>query len=545
MKLPVRPRLALAVIALLLGSSGCSLVIDAKAEQCESQSDCAAFGGAICSEEHVCVPGCTSNQYCIETGGDYHVCDKVAHQCVNLISDECPQVVGDWADDSAFIFGSLFPLQGNSALVGASIEQAIRLAMEDFQSANNGLPALVEGALPRPLVLVSCDDRGLESYALLAGEHLVRSGIPAVIGPVFSSLATPLVKQVAIPGKMLTISTTATSATITSIEDNGLVWRTSPSDLIQADALAQYYTGEMVQKLSADPTPVDAQDIKIAVVHKGDAYGIGLADAFGERIGASAMGARYLRRDYGGLKDDPDDPKIGMTVAAVQDQLPNVLFLIGTSVGVKLVLRPILTNWPASTPIPLIVISDGAVVPELWQVLGELPEPTRSTVLKRLTGAVPGAKSPRFDNFVGRYNSSPQGAALSPDIFGPAGAYDATYLLAYSAAYPYGGQITGPSLAEGLKRLVPPGLPSPVGQASINSAFEELKAGRNIDFDGASGPLDFDVRTGEARSDIIFLCLRDTLDGASFNGVFFDSSQPNGGTLVRDTPDPKCNLDTP
>jgi hypothetical protein len=542
MQFPVRYRhsAALAAPALLLASSGCTLVIDANADQCASDSDCAAFDGAICSEEHVCVSGCSSNQYCIESGGEYHVCDKVAHQCVNLLSNECTKVTGEWQDDSAFIFGSILPLQGGSQSFGASIEQAILLAVDDFKAANHGLPALVDGAPPRPLVHVSCDDRGLAPFSLLAGKHMVDAGIPAIVGPTFSSLVTPVVKQVTIPGNVLSISPTATSSTITSIEDNGLVWRTAPSDLIQVEALAQYFKEEIVPKVTSSTQPIDVSEIRIAVVHKGDGYGIGLADAFGEKIGAASLGARYLRRNYG----EQDDPKYETTVADVLAQRPHVVMVFGTEESVELVLKPILTRWSAEvSSMPFVLASDGAVVPELWQLIEGLPSGVRSSARERTTGSVPGARSARFDNFVGRYNSMSHAGAqdTSPDIFGPAGAYDATYLLAYSAAYPRGGRSTGPALAEGLSRMVPPGVPSQVGQGSINAAFEELKAGRNIDFDGASGPLDFDVKTGEARSNIIFVCIKASLDGASFNGVYFDSSRSDVGALVRETPAAECN----
>ncbi|GAC1597405.1 MAG: hypothetical protein NVS3B20_20160 [Polyangiales bacterium] len=68
--------------------------------------------------------------------------------------------------------------------------------------------------------------------------------------------------------------------------------------------------------------------------------------------------------------------------------------------------------------------------------------------------------------------------------------------------------ITGPKLGEALKRMVPPGKSIEVGQKNITAAFAELsRAGAHIDFDGASGPLDFNVNTGEAESDILVWCV--------------------------------------
>ena len=44
-------------------------------------------------------------------------------------------------------------------------------------------------------------------------------------------------------------------------------------------------------------------------------------------------------------------------------------------------------------------------------------------------------------------------------------------------------------------------------QQQIGLAFEKLQSGGSINFAGASGPLDFDLATGEAMSDILIWCL--------------------------------------
>jgi branched-chain amino acid transport system substrate-binding protein len=112
-------------------------------------------------------------------------------------------------------------------------------------------------------------------------------------------------------------------------------------------------------------------------------------------------------------------------------------------------------------------------------------------------------------------------------VFGGAGAYDATYLLAYSAVSLGSAPLTGAALAGGLKKMVPPGTKVDVGEENINSTFTVLQAGNNIDFNGASGPLDFDVKTGEAPSDIQIWCLPKDANGAAASakssGAFFNA----------------------
>ena len=46
-----------------------------------------------------------------------------------------------------------------------------------------------------------------------------------------------------------------------------------------------------------------------------------------------------------------------------------------------------------------------------------------------------------------------------------------------------------------------------VGADTINSTFMKVANDGPIDYNGASGPLDFDVKTGEAPSDIQIWCV--------------------------------------
>src|SRR5262249_21007055 len=87
------------------------------------------------------------------------------------------------------------------------------------------------------------------------------------------------------------------------------------------------------------------------------------------------------------------------------------------------------------------------------------------------------------------------------------GTYDAAYLIAYAVIALCAKDVTGASLADALRRTVPPGPRVDVGPNAINDAVMSLRSGTNIDFNGASGPLDFDVATGDAEADIQVWCL--------------------------------------
>lgn len=518
-----RVRRTAACLTLLLagfvGSPGCSALVDTDADQCTVDTDCeargTAFAGSRCVEG-VCVApggsGCTTNQECLTSLGDYHVCNKGKGTCVSLLSTECTTVEGDYADDAAFIFGSILPTQGADAPTGRPIENSIRLAVGDFETVSNGLPPVAPGAPTRPIVLVGCNDGSDTDTAVLAARHLVDDvGVSAIVGAAFSGITIKVATEVTIPAGVLLISPSATSVAITSLVDGGLVWRTSPSDVFQASALAEYVP-LLEQTVRAELGLAAGEPVRLAILHKGDAYGTGLGGALEKVLqlnGASALDGsnqdNYVRFDYG----NPDDPGVNPTkyaeaVATALDLAPHIILVFGTNEGVVDVFEPIEQQWGAVQPAPgykpRYLFSDGGLINDLWDYVGANDE-----LRQRIGGTVPGTDNILFKSFKSQYTTK-NTDGTSPDVFGAAGGYDATYLLAYAAVTLGSTPISGAGLASGLGKMIG-GSSVDVGSSGINDALAPLLAGGAIDFNGASGPLDFDLTTGEAPSDIQIWCL--------------------------------------
>jgi branched-chain amino acid transport system substrate-binding protein len=512
-------------------SPACSLVVDSDGDQCESTTDCtargAAFAGTSCVEG-VCVggdvEGCATNQECIDALGAFHVCRKDTRACVSLVSTQCTTVEGDYANDEAFLFGSVLPTAGTDAATGKPIENAIKLAIGDFMSTANGLPPRQGSTVRRPLVLIGCNDNSDADTAVVAAQHLAGDvGVPAIIGAAFSGITIKMATEAAIPSGTLVISPSATSVAITDLDDGGLVWRTSPSDIFQADALAQYLP-EVEAKVRADLALAPTDSIRVAILHKGDAYGSGLGKAFEKKLvfnGKEALDPananHYLRIDYGN-PDDPDanPPTYGSAVVQAQELQPNIVLIFGTNEGISDIFEP-LEQWaddtfPDEVNKPRYLLSDGGLINGLWEAVG-----SDDDLRRRIRGSVPGPANDLFKTFRSDYGSRFTDGT-SPDIFGAAGGYDATYLLAYSLVSIGSGQVSGAALAGGLKKMVS-GAGVDVGTGQISSTFPILASGNGIDFNGASGPLDFDVATGEAPSDIQIWCLPKDLVGNATSGT--------------------------
>ena len=509
----------------LSGSYGCTVIVDSDADQCSTDADCTArgagFEGTTCAD-NVCVQataGCVSNEQC--TGlGQYYVCNRARGACASILSTECTTVEGDYTNDAAIILGSILPTQGEDAATGLPIENSIRLAIGDFRTASNGLPPVGVGEPQRPLVLVGCNDGSNSDTAVVAAKHLVNDiGVPAIIGAAFSGITIRVATEVTIPGGTLLISPSATSVAITGLVDGGLVWRTSPSDVFQASALEKYIPlVEQSVRTELGLTPSDP--VRVAILHKGDAYGTGLGGALEKVLeinGASVLDSsnqsNYLRFDYG----NPDDPttnptKYPQAVAQALTLAPHVILVFGTNEGVTEVLEPIEQQWSTAGYKPRYLLSDGGLINDLWDYVG-----TNDELRKRVGGTVPGTDNILFKSFKSQY-STKFTDGTSPDVFGAAGGFDALYLLAYAAVSLGATPITGASLSQGLAKTTT-GTAIDVGASNINDALTPLLGGSSINFTGASGPLDFDLATGEAPSDIQIWCLPKDNSGKATAGI--------------------------
>lgn len=497
----------------------CSAIIDTNTKQCSVDTECAKYnangqtyscvsGGCVVAAATPAAKECTVNADCAAKGDNF-ICRKSDNKCASIVSAECTHVVGDYKNDSAIIIGSILPTAGPDQTSGLPIQDAIDVALADFQSVNN-LPAVPGSTARRPLVLIGCNDNSDDTAAVAAAKHLSENvKVPAIIGSAFSGITIKISTEVTIPAGVFLISPSATSVAITSISDNGLLWRTSPSDLIQADAHAALYPLIETKVLGGA-----SRSVKVAIANKGDAYGQGLSGALQSKLvinGKPFLDAGNndfrLVSDYG----DPDGqtpPDYANTIAKIIALKPDIAYLLGTTEVVTELLKGIETGWPAATPRPTYLVADGALVSEMWDTVNAVTDPTaREDLRHRILGSVPGTLNANFQKFKVLYDSRIKDGTVAT-TGGAANAYDAFYNIAYAVVAAGTKPITGASIAEGMGQLVATGVPVlEVGAANINTAFTTLAAGQKIDFNGASGPLDYDLQTGEASSDIQVWCM--------------------------------------
>jgi branched-chain amino acid transport system substrate-binding protein len=149
------------------------------------------------------------------------------------------------------------PIESLTPAMAAGAELAISEVSESGK--------LLGGATVTP---VRADATCIDSAAATAAaERLITSeGISALVGPDCSGVTGAVLANVAVPNGMAMISPSATSPALSVAEDNGLFFRTAPSDARQGEVLA----GMMIEKGLTSA----------AVTYTNNDYGKGFADAF-------------------------------------------------------------------------------------------------------------------------------------------------------------------------------------------------------------------------------------------------------------------------
>lgn len=155
------------------------------------------------------------------------------------------------------ILGFTGPIESLTPHMAAGAE----LAMNEVSESG----ALLGGAT---VTSVRADSTCVDSSAATAAaERLVTSdGIDGILGADCSGVTGAVLSNVALPNGIVIISPSATSPGLSTVEDNGLFFRTSPSDARQGQVMTDIAMGRGIDT--------------VAVTYTNNDYGKGLADSF-------------------------------------------------------------------------------------------------------------------------------------------------------------------------------------------------------------------------------------------------------------------------
>jgi ABC-type branched-subunit amino acid transport system substrate-binding protein len=319
-----------------------------------------------------------------------------------------------------------------------------------------------------PIDLIIEDDGSEEDTAVTAVRALIDQDVVGIVGP-FLSGQTAAVLDFARPAQVPLLSPSATAPSLADADDGDYLFRTTPNDNFQSSAIAYYFTQLAPEAVTS-----------AVVVHETGDYGEGLSAAFAAEFdarGGEVAGAIGFAPD---LESDDVDALWAEVVAANPSTV--VVIALGQDAN------QLVTKWDATGDLPDLqwFFTDGI---KAASFLDGLPA---AAVGLRGTAPTNPQFGDAFQTFVDAYLEA-TGDDISEEGFMPQ-TWDAVYLLS-AALYLQSsrdGEMGGARLRDALRDASRDGLILHSGQWVDLAGL--IRAGGNPDYDGASGPVDFDER---------------------------------------------------
>lgn len=368
---------------------------------------------------------------------------------------------GAQAQDEPLKIGTLFPFTGDLSDFGPAFWNSAELAVNQINEGG--------GVNGQPVELLRGDTATSPQQAVTEAARLIDiEGVSAIVGPAGSGEALPVAESVAGPAGVPVISPSATSPALTVANDNGVFYRTTISDAAQ---------GVVIADLALEQGYETA-----CVFYLNNAYGQGLNDAFAERF--TAEGGTVTAQ----IPHEQEQASYASELSACTADGPDVLIGIGYPESAGVFLRELIE---AGDP-PALLMSDGLRSEDLFAELGW--DAFAGTV-----GTSAGAaESEASTAFISAYEEAYGEMASVPYL---REVYDAVYLIA--AAAQAGGSNDSASILAGLQEVASaPGTVFTGGVEGWQAAVEALAAGDDIDYEGASGPVDLDANGDVSRGAI-------------------------------------------
>ncbi|SDP20377.1 amino acid/amide ABC transporter substrate-binding protein, HAAT family [Arthrobacter sp. ok909] len=342
--------------------------------------------------------------------------------------------------DTPLKIGSLLPTTGSLAFLGPPEIAGVNLGIKEINDAG--------GVLGKPVEVIHRDSGDTKTdIATQSTTALLGQGVSAIIGAASSGVSKTVINQITGAG-VVQFSPANTSPDFTTWDDKGLYWRTAPSDVLQGKVLGNYMA------------TCGAQTLGMIVLN--DAYGTGLAKNV--QAAFEAAGGKVVAQELFNEGDSQFSSQVDKVLAAKPDAIALISFDQAKSI------------------IPLMT-GKGVKPTQIFMVDGNMSDYSKdfqAGTLKGAQGTIPGT----FANDAFKK----QLLAIDPALkdYSYAGeSYDAVNLIALAAEEAK--STKGVDIAAHLKDV------SQGGEKCYDfpSCVTLLRNGKDIDYDGQSGPVTF------------------------------------------------------
>ena len=345
-------------------------------------------------------------------------------------------------DSAKLEIGSLLPTTGNLAFLGPPEIAGVDAAIAEINAAGGVLDAEVT---------ITHKDSGdtTTDTATQSATALVNGCVDAIIGAASSGVSLSVIDQVTRAG-VVQISPANTAPSLSTYEDDGYYFRTAPSDVLQGRVLGNLITGD--------------GNANIAFLTIQDPYGTGLFE--NSKISIEAAGGTVVANEEFAAGTKNFSAQVDKVLATGPDAIAIISFDEVKSI------------------LPELVKVKGFDPAKIYLVDGNLTDFSKDFTdfsIEGAQGTLPGVVATQEikDKFL----------AVNPDLTDfsyAAESYDAVMLVALAAIA--GGSADGATIKANLKAV------SEGGEkvTDFATAVQMLKDGKDIDFDGLSGPITFD-----------------------------------------------------
>jgi len=383
--------------------------------------------------------------------------------------------------DGILTIGTILPVTGDLAFLGPPEVAGARLALADINNAG--------GVLGNDMVLEPGDSGDTnQDIANPEVDRLLALNVDAIMGAASSAVSKTVIDKIT-GNNVIMFSPANTSPDFTNYNDNGLYFRTAPSDLLQG-------------KVLADQVALQGNET-VAVLYRQESYGQGLADAFKANF-----------EGQGGTVDPfiayaVDTENFDAEVEEIVGADPDAIVVIGFQESANI----------------LTTMNERGIGPSdknVWGVDGNIggigAELSDPSIISGMRGTEPSVDLSSIQDFTARLDEAYEGGVQGVFAYG-AETYDSIVIVALAA------EVAGSDdpllIAAEINDVTRDGTKC----TSFADCKELIAAGDNIDYDGQGGPYEF-VDAGEPAAASFRIA---TYDGGSTPNTDLDEYVFAGG----------------
>ena len=363
--------------------------------------------------------------------------------------------------NSGLKIGTLLPITGDLSQFGSSMQDSASLLIKTVNGCG--------GVLNKPVQLISEDDQTNPSTGAAAMSKLAEvDRVAGVVGAAGSAVSSAAI-DIAVRNQVVQISPSSTSPVFTERSKKGdfkgFWFRTAPPDTFQGQALAKFASKKGYKSVS--------------VLAINNDYGKGLVQSF---IPAFEAAGGKVANKANPTFYPPQSSTFDSEVSAAFRGNPNAVLLVAYPETGSIIVRTAYQQGLLGKQTQLLM-TEGMKDPKIAQLAGKNTQ--GKFIVSGVIGTAPSTTGPAVKQFRQVYQTAYN---RTPGVFDP-NTWDATALLVLAAEAAK--STAGAEIKDKIRVVA-----NAPGQevSDVCQALSLIRQGKDINYQGASGKVDFDAQ---------------------------------------------------